>query len=136
MNFEGIMGGYENLLRFVAEITVCTLELVGILIIIGGSFKAIVQLFSGLNHKRKTNIIIDLGKTLALALEFKMGAEIVNTVIVRDLAELGTLAIVIALRAILSLLIHWEITNERKSEENEVFAKKKEEQKGDVKEEE
>ena len=136
MNFAGIMGGYENLLRFIAEITVYTLELVGILIILIGSFKAIVQLFSGLNHKRKTNIIIDLGKTLALALEFKMGAEIVNTVIVRDLAELGTLAIVIALRAILSLLIHWEITNEKKSEENEVFAKKKEEQKGDVKEEE
>ena len=134
MNFEGIMGGYENLLRFVAEITVCTLELVGILIIIGGSFKAIVQLFSGLNHRKKTNIIIDLGRTLALALEFKMGAEIINTVIVRDIAELGTLAVVIALRAILSLLIHWEITNERKAERVEALSKS--EPKGDTKEKE
>ena len=134
MNFEGIMGGYENLLRFVAEITVCTLELVGILIIIGGSFKAIVQLFSGLNHRKKTNIIIDLGRTLALALEFKMGAEIINTVIVRDIAELGTLAVVIARRAILSLLILWEITNERKAERVEALSKS--EPKGDTKEKE
>ena len=107
---DKITAGYDVLLHFVAEITVCTLELVGIFIILIGSAKAIVHLLS------KTNIIIDLGKTLALALEFKMGAEIVNTVIVRDLAELGALAVVIALRAILSLLIHWEIKNERKAE--------------------
>ena len=120
MNFADIfMGGYEQVLHFIAEITVHTLELIGIFIIIIGSAKAIFQLFSKLKRAHKTNIIIDLGKTLALALEFKMGAEIVNTVIVRDLAELGTLAIVIALRTILSLLIHWEIKNEKRSELNE-----------------
>lgn len=125
MNFtEIIMNGYEEILHFIAEITVYTLELVGILIIIVGSFKAITHLFSKSKDKHKTNIIIDLGKTLALALEFKMGAEIVNTVIVRDLAELGTLAIVIALRAILSLLIHWEIKNEKKSEMTEAVENK------------
>ena len=113
---DKIMAGYDVLLHFVAEITVCTLELVGIFIILIGSAKAIVHLLSNIKHAHKTNIIIDLGKTLALALEFKMGAEIVNTVIVRDLAELGALAVVIALRAILSLLIHWEIKNERKAE--------------------
>ena len=114
-----LIEAYESILHFVAEITVYTLELIGILIIIVGSAKAIVHLFSEKKSKHKTNIIIDLGKTLALALEFKMGAEIVNTVIVRDLAELGTLAIVIALRALLSLLIHWEIKNERKAEHDE-----------------
>ena len=61
--------------------------------------------------------MIDLGRTLALALEFKMGAEIVNTVIVRDLKELFILAIVIALRASIALLIHWEIKSERQDEE-------------------
>jgi uncharacterized membrane protein len=53
---------------------------------------------------------------LALALEFKMGAEIVNTVIIRNLEELLILAIVIALRAVLALLIHWEIKNEERLE--------------------
>lgn len=120
---EKFMGGYENLLYFIAEITVYTLELIGILIILVGSYRAIFHLLSRAKNKHKTNIIIDLGKTLALALEFKMGAEIVNTVIVRNLAELGTLAIVIALRAILSLLIHWEIKNERKHESLDAFEK-------------
>ena len=114
--------GYESLLHFVAETTVSTLELVGILIILVGAAKAVAHLFT--NAKHKHNIIVDLGKTLALSLEFKMGAEIVNTVIVRDLAELATLAIVIALRAILSLLIHWEIKSERRSELSESTAKR------------
>ena len=116
---EAVIAGYEAVLHFIANFTVHTLELVGILIIIVGSFKEILHLFFRNKGKHKTNIIIDLGKTLALALEFKMGAEIVNTVIVRNLTELGTLAIVIALRAILSLLIHWEIKNEKKAEKSE-----------------
>lgn len=120
---KNFIGGYEYILYLIAEITVYTLELVGILIILFGSAKAIFHLISRSKNKHKTNIIIDLGKTLALALEFKMGAEIVNTVIVRNLAELGTLAIVIALRAILSLLIHWEIRNEKKYDSNDDLGK-------------
>ena len=116
------MNGYESVLHFIAEIAVHTLELVGIIIILAGAVMAVIHLFD--NAKHKHNIIVDLGKMLALALEFKMGAEIVNTVIVRDLAELGTLAIVIALRAILSLLIHWEIKNEKKAEMHESAEKK------------
>ena len=120
MNFmEIFVGGYEDLLHFVAEVTVVTLELIGILIILIGAYKALFRLIVKLRKKHKTNIIIDLGKALALALEFKMGAEIVKTVTVRELKELGLLAIVIALRAALSLLIHWEIKNERKLEASE-----------------
>ena len=116
------MNGYEAVLHFIAEIAICTLELVGIIIILAGAVKAIIHLFD--NAKHEHNIIVDLGKMLALALEFKMGAEIVKTVIVHDLAELLTLAIVIALRAILSLLIHWEIKNEKKAEMSETTEKK------------
>lgn len=112
-HIEVFMKGYASVLHFVAETAVYTLELIGILVILVGAAKAIVHLFANARHKH--NIIVDLGKMLALSLEFKMGAEIVNTVIVRDLTELATLAIVIALRALLSLLIHWEIRNERKN---------------------
>ena len=51
-----------------------------------------------------------------LLCSLQMGAEIVNTVIIRNLEELLILAIVIALRAILALLIHWEIKNEERLE--------------------
>lgn len=116
---------YQEILHFVAEFAVHTLELIGISIIAIGSIKAIIQIFSRLKKKQHVNVMVDLGRSLALALEFKMGAEIVNTVIVRNLEELGILAIVIALRAILALLIHWEIKNEKNLESGEAHSKQK-----------
>ena len=113
MFFENLMSGYSDVLHFIAEITVHTLELIGIVIIIVGSIRALMQAIINYKKKVSTSIIIALGRSLALALEFKMGAEIVNTVIIRDLKELLVLGIVIALRAILALLIHWEIKNEK-----------------------
>ena len=113
-NFAAIMTGYQSVLHFFAEIVVHTLELIGISIIIFGSVRTLVQLFT--KKKKHINITIELGKALSLALELKMGAEIVNTVIIRDLGELAILAIVIALRAVLAILIHWEIQNEKKAE--------------------
>ena len=115
--FEAFINSYESVMHFIAEFTVHTLELVGISIIIIGSIRAIIQAVSHIKKKNDKSVMIVLGRALALALEFKMGAEIVNTVIIRDLRELGILAIVIALRAILAILIHWEIKNEKKDKE-------------------
>ena len=116
VTFGGFIDGYEQFLHYVAEFTIHTMELIGIIIIILGSINAIVRAVNRVRKKETSTVVIDLGKALALALEFKMGAEIVNTVIIRDLRELGVLAIVIALRAILALLIYWEIKNEKKEE--------------------
>ena len=115
---EQLLNGYEHILHNVAEFTVHTLELIGILIIIVGSVRAIVQVLSSIKKKSSNNVVITLGRALAVALEFKMGAEIVNTVIVRDLKELCILGVVIALRAVLALLIHWEIKNEKHSDDS------------------
>ena len=111
--FDTIMENYQEILHFVAEITVTTLELIGIFIIVVGSLRALGQLLIRLRTKQPINVMIELGRALALGLEFKMGAEIVNTVIVREIRELLILGLVIALRAILAILIHWEIKNER-----------------------
>ena len=115
-DLAGFVSGYGTVLHYVAEVTVHTLEMVGILIIIIGSAKAIIQISKKLFKKQSENVMVTLGRALALALEFKMGAEIVNTVVIRELKELGILAIVIALRAVLAVLIHWEIKNEKKEE--------------------
>ena len=117
MNISNFIDGYSGIVHNVAEIVVYTLELIGILIVVIGSVNAITLLFKNLISKNKNNnIVISLGKALALALEFKMGAEIINTVIVRNMAELGILAIVVAIRALLAILIHWEIKNAGKLE--------------------
>lgn len=109
-----------------AEVTVHTLEIIGICIVIFGAAKVLLQ-YVRRQKKKDTepqNAVIALGRSLALALEFKMGAEIVNTVIVRELKELLILGIIIVLRAILAVLIHWEITTEEKEERAHAIAKK------------
>lgn len=122
---ENFLTGYEDILHVVAELTVHTLELIGIAIIIIGSIKAIAHTLARVIRKQPINIMVELGRSLALALEFKMGAEIVNTVIIRELRELLILGMVIALRAILAILIHWEIKNERMEGEREAQKEEK-----------
>lgn len=114
-----MLASYETVLHCIAQFFIYSLELTGILIIVIGSVKALINVFIGLRKKKQHNVVIDLGRSLALALEFKMGAEIINTVIIRDLKELLTLAVVIAIRAILAVLIHWEIKVEKKENEAE-----------------
>ena len=115
--FNNIIAGYGSVLHFIAEFAIHTLELIGIAIIIVGSVVALTRILSHLKNTQSVNVVVGLGKALALALEFKMGAEIVKTVIIRDLKELVILAFVIALRAVLAVLIHWEIKNEEKHEQ-------------------
>lgn len=121
--FEAFVHGYEDILHNIAEVSALTLELIGVLIIIVGSVKSLFHLGQGLVRSRKINIVVELGKTLALALEFKMGAEIIKTVIVHDLSELAVLGIVIAIRALLAFLIHWEMKMEKKEAHEENTAK-------------
>ncbi len=116
--FNAFILHYEDILHHIAEVSALTLELIGVLIIVVGSAKSLVSLVNRLIRHRSINIVIELGKTLALALEFKMGAEIIKTVIVHDLTELAVLGIVILIRALLAFLIHWEIKMEKKEDEN------------------
>ena len=65
---DTLLQTYSSLLHFIAEFTVHSLELVGILIIIIGSVKAISITLSRLKAKKGANAILDLGRSLALAL--------------------------------------------------------------------
>ena len=118
---DGFIHGYHDILKSIANISIYTLELVGIAVVIIGAIRAVVQAVRAANHKASQNLVITLGKHLALALEFKMGAEIIKTVIIENISELLVLAFVIVLRAALAFLIHWEIKAEKKdlSEEME-----------------
>ena len=58
---------------------------------------------------------LTLAKGLAVGLEFKMGSEILRTVIVREWEEIIVVAGIIGLRAALNFLIHWEIHEESKT---------------------
>ena len=124
---EGFLHGYEYFIENIALLVTYTLEMIGIVVIAVGAFRSIVKQCINYVKKKDSNIKIDLGNWLALGLEFKMGAEIIKTVVARDLNELAILGVIIGLRAVLALLIHWEIKTEMK--EQELHQMKKEEEK-------
>lgn len=117
---ENIIAGYKSFLYPFAELAASTLELIGIIIIVVGSARALIRLINCLRKKAPFHVVIDLGKALSLALEFKMGAEIIKTVVIHNLEELAILGVVILIRALLAFIIHWEMKveqNEHKPEE-------------------
>lgn len=123
-----LLEGFSALLHDVAKLAAYTLELVGILIIVIGSAVALFHLFKCIRQRVPNHVIMDLGKVLSLALTFKMGAEIINTVIIHNLQELSILGAVILIRAFLAIIIHWELKAERAESDLE---KQKQEQKKD-----
>jgi uncharacterized membrane protein len=106
---ESFMAHYKEILYFLAEMSAGALEFVGVIIIIVGSFRALARLLKSFAKKSSFKGEVDLEKSLSLALEFKMGAEIIKTVIIHNLEELAILGVVIVIRALLSVMIHWEI---------------------------
>lgn len=119
------ISGYENIIHVFAEVIILTLELVAILTIVGGSIKSLYFKFSKLFKKNRHNIRMDLGRSLALGLEFAMGAEIIKTItIAHEWEEIAILGVIVGLRTILAVLIHWEVRMEEK--ENELKEKQAE----------
>ncbi len=106
---ETIYQNAELVLRYVVEFSTLGLELFGICILVYTALKCFFRWM-----KKDKAIRLDLAEGIALALEFKLGGEVLRTVIIRDWSELGILGAIIALRAALTLLIHWEIKNEEK----------------------
>lgn len=105
----------ENLLRYIVEFSTLLLELFGILILMYTGIKSFI-----LWIRKSDAIRLELAQGIALALEFKLGGEVLRTVVVRDWAELGILGAIITLRAVLTFLIHWEIKNEKKALEPDI----------------
>jgi len=65
--------------------------------------------------RRNEGVRLYLAQGIALALEFKLGGEVLRTVIVREWNELIILGSIILLRGALTFLIHWEIKKEKEN---------------------
>ena len=57
VSFDAIREGYRAVLRFLAEMTVDTLELIGILIIVAGSIRALYRLLVRMRTKQSINVM-------------------------------------------------------------------------------
>lgn len=105
----------ELILTYIVEICTILLEMFGIAILVFTAIKSFIHWVK----RTDSNLRLDLAQGIALSLEFKMGSEVLRTVVVREWEELGILGAVILLRGLLTFLIHWEIKNEKNELQNE-----------------
>lgn len=101
----------EKIVQHTAEIGIVIAEIIGISILIITALKCFIKYF-----KRDEHLRLELAQGIALALEFKLGGEVLHTVIAREWQDLLILGGIIALRGVLTLLLHWEIKVEEDRE--------------------
>ena len=101
----------ERLIEQCLPTIISACELMGIFVVAVTALRAFWLYCAGLVSRRPRNIKFYLADGLATSL----AAEILKTVLVRDLNELMVLGAVILLRALLSLLIHIEMKGEHRA---------------------
>lgn len=99
----------EHLISSTLPTIIHVLEFMGIIVISLSGAKAFYHYLLGFFTKRNYRVKYEFANSLAMALEFKLAAEILKTVLIRNLDEIIILASIIILRALLSLIIHAEI---------------------------
>ena len=105
-----IFAKISEVFDIIVNYLILVVEFIGIVILMYAIVSAVIGLCIRQSHTR-----LKLAEGIALALEFKMGGELLRTVIVREWNELLILGAIILLRAALTFLIQWEIKIERKN---------------------
>ena len=101
-------------LNSIVNLAIIVFEFIGVGVIIVAGLQGIY------NYIRRDKFTrLKLAQGMAMGLEFKLGSEILRTVVVRDLSEIVIVGCIILLRAALTFLIHWEIKNEKAEVEPE-----------------
>ena len=94
-------------LGYLVDGAILLFECIGVVVVVIAGLRGIVEYGT---HSPDTRL--HLARGMAMGLEFKLGSEILRTVVVREFSEIFTVAGIILLRAALTFLIHWEIRNE------------------------
>lgn len=105
----------EHIMEAIVGIGILTFEFMGVGVIL---WTSLISFYKYIRHKRDTRLY--LAKGLAMGLEFKLGSEILRTVVVREWKEIALVGGIILLRAALTFLIHWEIKQEELAERRDI----------------
>ncbi len=127
------MNVLDKFIELVVPYMISILEIIGIFVVFASGIHGIWECFQNVFMKKHYNLQSDLAKGLAMGLEFKMAAEILKTVLIQSMEELYMLGAVILIRALLSLLIHYELKQPKKTKE-EATANAAAEEKSETKE--
>lgn len=110
---SNLVSDLTSILDQIVNISIVILEFIGVGIIVCTCIKGFYLYLKGSIHTR-----IYLANGLLMGLEFKLGSEILRTVVVREWKEISIAGGIIVLRAALNFLIHWELKQEKKEKEN------------------
>ena len=106
MHIEEITEAFNEAVSHVAEISVNFMELLSICIIV---FTTFVAFFKLLRHEKSARVYLLHGQSIGLT--FKLGSEILRTITVRNMDEIMQIAMLILIKAAMTWLIHWELTD-------------------------
>lgn len=109
---EELLNILEENFTILVEYLILFVEFVGVFVVVGAIIRGIVDAIKKDEHMR-----LNLVEGIALTMSFKIGGELLRTVIVRNWDEILLLAAVILLRAALTFYIQWEIRIEKKKKE-------------------
>ena len=98
---------FNDTLTIVLDVSVLVFDYIGVTIVLFTGLSGVVSFFL-----RDPLTRLKLAKGFAMGLEFKLGSEILRTVVVREVSEIVIVGSIILLRAALTFLIHWEIKHE------------------------
>jgi uncharacterized membrane protein len=107
----------EATLRTAVFILVRLVEAAGALVIFFGAASGFVRfLWAAIVHRNAasfTPVRLDVGRYLALGLEFQLASDLLRTAVAPSFAEIGKLAAVAAIRTALNFFLGREIREER-----------------------
>ena len=99
----------ESIFYYIVEWGTLILESFGVIVLMAtGIFSMIKWL------RRMPDVRMTLAQGILLGLSFKMGGEVLRTVITKEPEELFIVLAIIVLRAIVAALIYWEMGKEAK----------------------
>ena len=98
--FESI----EEIFREIVKYGVLALEIVGAVLVLFFSILALIELFKRDKQKSREQMV----KGITLGLNFLLGSEVLRTIIAPDWNDIGMTCAVLAMRAGITVLLHWE----------------------------
>ena len=105
---EAVYEVVSKYFELVIEWAIMLCEIIGVAVIVVTAIRGVV-----LWIKKDPHVKLEIAEGIATALTFKMGGELLRSVIVREWSELLILGAIIVLRALMTVMIHFEIRTER-----------------------
>ena len=107
---EEVFAIVQQYFTYVIEWAVMLCEVIGVIMIVLTAIRGVIAWLRKDPHAR-----LIAAEGIAIALTFKMGGEVLRTVIVREWQELLVLGAIVLLRTVMSFIIHFEIRSERQT---------------------